>query len=102
MPALSAKPGSRLLIMDTVLPVPSDNEDPNVEAMLRVRDLTMLQTFNSYERELADWIALLDAIGKGGAGNGLKLELKANRKPFGSMMSVLEVGVTSAVPEHAT
>ena len=88
--------------MDTVLPVPSDNEDPNVEAMLRVRDLTMLQTFNSYERELGDWIELLDALGKGGVGNGLRLELKAIRKPFGSMMSVLEVGVTSAAPEHAT
>ncbi|KAH8585876.1 putative sterigmatocystin 8-O-methyltransferase precursor, partial [Bisporella sp. PMI_857] len=56
MPALSAKPGSRLIIMDTVLPVPGDNEDVNVEAMLRVRDLTMLETFNSRERELGDWI----------------------------------------------
>lgn len=84
--------------MDTVLPVPGDNEDPNVEAMLRVRDLTMLETFNSYERELQDWIELLDALD---VGNGLRLELKAIRKPFGSMMSVLEVGLTSAVPEHA-
>jgi len=101
MPALSAKPESRLLIMDTVLPVPSDKEDPNVEAMLRVRDLTMLETFNSYERELGDWIELLDAVGKDGNESGLRLELKAIRKPFGSVMSVLEVGVTKDTPNHA-
>jgi 6-hydroxytryprostatin B O-methyltransferase len=80
--------------MDTVLPVPSDNEDLNVEAMLRVRDLTMLETFNSRERELGDWIELLDALGKGGNGEP-RLELKGIRKPFGSMMSILEVGVAS-------
>ncbi|TVY85233.1 O-methyltransferase aurJ, partial [Lachnellula suecica] len=96
LPALVANPSSRLLIMDTVLPVPSDNEDPIDEAMLRVRDLTMMEAFNSRERELADWERLLDEAGKTEQeGLGVKFVLVGMKKPFGSMMSVLEVAVVS-------
>jgi 6-hydroxytryprostatin B O-methyltransferase len=94
LPALVANPSSRLIIMDTVLPVPSDNEDPIEEAMLRVRDLTMMEAFNSRERELADWERLLDEAGKTEKeGLGVKLVLAGNKKPFGSMMNILEIAV---------
>lgn len=94
LPALVANPASRLLIMDTVLPVPEENEDPTHEAMLRVRDLTMMQAFNSHERELADWERLLDEAGKTDEETlGVRLVLMGVKKPFGSVMSVLEVGV---------
>lgn len=79
--------------MDTVLPVPGENEDPIVEAMLRVRDLTMLQAFNSSERELADWERLLE---EAGADGGFRFVLRGTKKPFASNMSVLEVGVIPA------
>lgn len=94
LPALAANHAvSRLLIMDTVLPVPGENEDPIVEAMLRVRDLTMLQAFNSSERELADWERLLE---EASADGGFKFVLRGTKKPFGSNMSVLEVAVVPA------
>lgn len=51
-------PKGRIVIMDTVLPLPGTV--PRLqEAMLRVRDLTMMQAFNSKERELSDWVELL-------------------------------------------
>jgi len=94
LPALVANPSSRILIMDTVLPVPGDNENPIEEAMLRVRDLTMMEAFNSRERELADWERLLDEAGKTEKqGLGVKLVLVGNKKPFGSMMNILEIAV---------
>ncbi|KAF4592449.1 S-adenosyl-L-methionine-dependent methyltransferase [Ophiocordyceps camponoti-floridani] len=47
------KPGSLILIMETVLPAPA-TVPPWREAKLRCRDMTMLASFNSGERELGD------------------------------------------------
>ncbi|MCJ1366857.1 hypothetical protein MMC16_005987 [Acarospora aff. strigata] len=77
------KPGARIVIMDTVLPTPG-SVPTTQEAMLRVRDLTMMQAFNSHERELDDWTKLL-------ATTEPKLGLKGVVQPFGSVMSVMEV-----------
>ncbi|KAF7546524.1 hypothetical protein G7Z17_g8369 [Cylindrodendrum hubeiense] len=74
---------AKLLIMDTVLPAPG--QVPNsVERIVRVRDLTMMQVFNSHERDLEQWRALLAAADEG-------LRLRQVTKPFGSAMSLLEV-----------
>lgn len=81
LPAL--KHGARLIIMDRVLPVPGSIPSDE-ESLLRVRDLTMMQTFNSKERELEDWTKLL-AEASGG------LALKVVKQPYGSVMSVMEV-----------
>ena len=79
----SMKPGGKLIIMDTVLPQPGSV--PTVtEAALRVRDLSMMQVHNSKERELDEWVALLEGADK-------RLRLKNVVQPFGSSMSVLEV-----------
>ena len=79
----SMKTGGKLIIMDTVLPLPGSV--PSVtEAALRVRDLSMMQVHNSKERELEEWVALL----KGG---DEKLRLVNVVQPYGSSMSVLEV-----------
>ncbi|KAJ5948878.1 hypothetical protein N7454_002185 [Penicillium verhagenii] len=48
------KPGARIIIMDTVLPDPG-SIPASKERLLRVRDLTMMQVFNSQERHLEDW-----------------------------------------------
>lgn len=74
---------SKLLIMDTVLPKPG-SVPVSVERIVRVRDLTMLQAFNSKERDLDDWQSLLALVSP---------DLKLNNvvQPFGSAMSVLEV-----------
>ncbi|UNI24284.1 hypothetical protein JDV02_010042 [Purpureocillium takamizusanense] len=104
LPALAANPGpqgSRLLIMDTVLPLPAGCSsadaalvDPLEEAMLRARDLTMLEIFNSQERELGAWKRLIDEAWRTDPGNtGVRLELVGNKKPLGSNMNVLEVAV---------
>ena len=69
--------------MDTVLPRPG-SVPATQEASLRVRDLSMMQTFNSKEREMEDWIGLLKAVDPA-------LRLKNVVQPFGSSMSVLEV-----------
>ena len=74
---------SRLLIMDSVLPEPG-SVPLSVERVVRVRDLTMMQAFNSKERGLQDWKRLLDAADR-------RLRLVSVVQPPGSDMSVLEV-----------
>lgn len=54
------------------------------EAALRVRDLTMAQSFNSGERELSEWVELFESATP-------KLKLKEWKKPWGSVMSVMVV-----------
>ena len=78
---------SRLLIMDTVLPTPG-SVPVSIERIVRVRDLTMLQAFNSKERDLDDWKNLL-------AITDSRLQLVRVVQPFGSAMSVLEVALGS-------
>ena len=77
------EPGSRLVIMDTVLPAPG-TVGLHEERLLRVRDLTMMQVFNSCERSLEDWQYLLQRV-------GCELVIDNINQPFGSNMSLLEV-----------
>lgn len=81
--AMRCRPSSKLLIMDTMLPKPG-SVPVSVERLVRVRDMTMLQSFNSKERDLNDWKALL-------ADADIGLKLVNVVQPFGSAMSVLEV-----------
>lgn len=85
------KVNSRLLIMDTVLPMPG-SVPVSVERIVRVRDLTMIQAFNSKERDLDDWKDLLAAADP-------HLQLVRVVQPFGSAMSVLEVAFGLATAE---
>ncbi|KAL8921411.1 MAG: hypothetical protein Q9208_005737 [Pyrenodesmia sp. 3 TL-2023] len=101
LPALKT-PGSRLVIMDTVLPA-AGSVAASEEALLRVRDLTtfsfpvvVLQAFNSKERELNDWERLF-SFASADAADG-KLVLKSVNKPLGSVMSLLEVVWESSQP----
>lgn len=54
----AAKPDSRILIMDMVLPTPG-SASRTLEAALRQKDLAMLHTFNAKEREVEDWQSVL-------------------------------------------
>ena len=81
--------GARLLIMDTVLPKPG-SVPVSVERVVRVRDLTMLQAFNSKERDPDDWKALLGQVDE-------RLRLVGIVQPFGSDMSILEVELGPAL-----
>lgn len=84
--ALKVNTRSRLVIMDTVLPLPGSISIVE-EALLRVRDLTMIQAFNSKERELGEFENLFaKACDQDGS-----LVLKQITKPPGSVMSVMEV-----------
>lgn len=84
--ALKANPHARLIVMDTVLPLPG-SISPVEEALLRVRDLTMIQAFNSKERELGEFLQLFSqARDQDGC-----LTLRTITKPPGSVMSVMEV-----------
>ncbi|KAI4153049.1 MAG: hypothetical protein LQ340_002536 [Diploschistes diacapsis] len=86
------KTKSRLLIMDTVLPTPG-SVPVSVERLARVRDLTMMQAFNSKERDLADWKHLIAAADP-------SLQLVNVMQPFGSAMSILEVTLGSTTTEN--
>lgn len=79
----SRTPAAKILIMDTVLPAPGQVPS-SVERIVRVRDLTMMQVFNSHERDLEQWEALLAAADE-------RLRLRRVVEPFGSAMSLLEV-----------
>ncbi|KAM3429292.1 hypothetical protein NHJ13734_008232 [Beauveria thailandica] len=59
--AEALKPGARIIVMDTVLPDPG-SIPVSKERLLRVRDLTMMQVFNSQERHLEDWMAIVGKI----------------------------------------
>lgn len=84
--ALKSNPHARLIIMDTVLPLPGSISTVE-EALLRVRDLTMIQAFNSRERELGEFTKLFaQACDQDGC-----LMLRNIIKPPGSVMSVMEV-----------
>jgi 6-hydroxytryprostatin B O-methyltransferase len=69
--------------MDTILPEPG-SVPAMEESALRVRDLTMAQSFNSGERELSEWVELF-------ASATPKLRLKEWKKPLGSVMSIMVV-----------
>jgi 6-hydroxytryprostatin B O-methyltransferase len=88
LPVLVGRPSARLIIMDTILPDPG-TIPTNEEALLRVRDLTMLQAFNSKERELNDWKTLFATVSAEKSGGALKLQNVT--KPFGSLMSLMEI-----------
>lgn len=101
MPALKASGrDARLLIQDTVLPVPGCI-GPTQETLLRVRDLTMMHSFKSKERELVKFVELLDLASSWDA----KLALKSIHTPPGSWISVLEVAYeqmpNADVTEHS-
>ena len=82
--------------MDTVLPPPG--AVPVLEeALLRVRDLTMMQALNSLERELADFERLFALACDDDGG---RLMLKNVIKPPGSMMSIMEVVYVSNTEER--
>ena len=85
------KTKSRLLIMDTVLPEPG-SVPVTVERIVRVRDLTMMQAFNSKERDLEGWKDLLAAADP-------ILQLVSVNQPYGSAMSVLEVALDPTTGE---
>jgi 6-hydroxytryprostatin B O-methyltransferase len=74
---------SRLFIMDTVLPEPG-SVPISVERIARARDLTMMQSFNSKERESEEWQALITAAHS-------RMRLIGVNQPFGSAMSILEI-----------
>lgn len=78
----AAKPESRILIMDMVLPTPG-SASRTLEATLRQKDLAMLHAFNAKEREVEDWRSVLQKADP-------CLEIKAIRRPDGSQHSVIE------------
>ena len=84
--ALKANPTARMIVMDTVLPVPG-SIGTTEEALLRVRDLTMIQAFNSKERELGAFTELFANAGDGAG----RLVLRNCVMESGSVMSVMEV-----------
>lgn len=77
-------PGSRIVIMDMVLPKPGSGST-TLEAALRQKDLSMLMTFNSKERESSDWYDLIQKVSP-------DLGIHAVQRPDGSQHSVIEVG----------
>jgi 6-hydroxytryprostatin B O-methyltransferase len=80
--AAAMKPGARAVVMDTVLPPPGKGPGGLAEAGLRVRDLTMAQSFNGGEREMEDWVRLVEGVRPG-------LGLVRWEQPKGSAMAML-------------
>ena len=72
-----------MLIMDTVLPDPGQALVAK-ERLLRVRDMAMMQTFNSLERSLDDWLTILERVDP-------RLDIRNIVQPPGSVMSVMEI-----------
>lgn len=77
------KEGSRIVIMDMVLPTPGTSSQ-TFEAALRQKDLTMRQVLNAKEREVEDWHALIRKVDE-------RLRIVAIRRPEGSQQSIIEI-----------
>lgn len=77
------KIGSRIIIMDMVLPKPG-TASTTFEAALRQKDLMMREVMNAKEREVEDWYSLVGKVDK-------NLEIRAIRRPEGSQHSVIEI-----------
>lgn len=75
--------------MDSVMPTPGSIPSTQ-ERLIRHRDLTMLQSFNSLERDIDDWKDLLSRADD-------RLSLVNVVQPVGSVMSVLEVKLSPVV-----
>ncbi|KAJ9142488.1 6-hydroxytryprostatin B O-methyltransferase [Pleurostoma richardsiae] len=75
---LRANGSVMLILTDRLLPEPGSVLDPEVEAVARARDLTMLQLANEGETELLELIALVDSVrdGEGGLVVANKLRLR--------------------------
>ncbi|KAH7257939.1 putative O-methyltransferase [Fusarium tricinctum] len=82
-PALTSR--SRILIMDTVLPNPG-SIPASKERLLRVRDLTMMQVFNSLERGIEDWRVIFAEVDPG-------LVVESVSTPPGSNLSLIELSL---------
>ena len=75
--------GSRIVIMDMVLPTPGTSSR-TLEAALRQKDLMMRQVLNAKEREVEDWQALIRSVDE-------RLQIIAIRRPEGSQHSIIEI-----------
>ncbi|KAL9079180.1 MAG: hypothetical protein Q9157_001931 [Trypethelium eluteriae] len=83
------KEGSRIVIMDMVLPRPGTSSIA-LEAALRQKDLTMRQVVNAKEREVEDWQALVRKVDEG-------LRIVAIRHPEGSQHSIIEISRSTSL-----
>ncbi|KAI4859218.1 putative O-methyltransferase [Hypoxylon rubiginosum] len=79
-PAL--KKGSRILIMDFVMPPPGVLPN-SVERKLRAMDVTMLEIGNAKERDLDEWKALFEQADQ-------RFVFKGMQQPPGSSLAILE------------
>ena len=79
------KSGSKIVIMDMVLPTPGSGQR-TFEAALRQKDLTMKQVLNAKEREIEDWRSLIQDVDP-------RLRIKAIRTPEGCQHSVIELSL---------
>ncbi|KAK8015638.1 hypothetical protein PG991_008526 [Apiospora marii] len=83
VPAMQANPNANVVVMDCVLPAPG-SVPRSVERVVRVRDLTMTQMFNSQERALEDWEAIFERADPG-------LRIASVSQPVGSVLALIKV-----------
>ncbi|ORY59300.1 putative O-methyltransferase [Pseudomassariella vexata] len=81
VPSMRSK--SSIVIMDSVLPAP-ESVPRSSERIIRVRDLTMIQVFNSQERAVEDWEAILEKVDS-------TLKISTISQPFGSVLALIKV-----------
>ncbi|KAI3340507.1 O-methyltransferase [Ustulina deusta] len=74
---------SHVLIVDCVVPDPGSVPSVN-ERMFRASGIRMMTLFNSLERDLDDWKALIEAVDS-------RLRINAVNTPVGSFRSVIDV-----------
>ncbi|KAK8058409.1 hypothetical protein PG994_008857 [Apiospora phragmitis] len=87
----SLRANSSIVIMDCVLPEPG-SVPRSRERLLRVRDLTMMGTFNSQERTIKDWEAIFQEADP-------RLQITMISQPFGSVMSLIKVELAQQVAD---
>ena len=83
------KEGSRIVIMDMVLPIPGTSSQ-TLEAALRQKDLMMRQVLNARERDLEDLQANIRSVEE-------SLQIVAIRRPEGSQHSIIEISHSAMV-----
>ncbi|KAK8058410.1 hypothetical protein PG994_008858 [Apiospora phragmitis] len=81
--AKSLRRGAHIIVMDFVMPQPGSILSTR-ERLLRYKDLVMMQLFNSQERDVTDWIAIIAQVQP-------RLRITGVSQPNGSDFSLLDI-----------
>jgi hypothetical protein len=88
--------------MDQIMPASPHTLPEPLERVKRSQDLQMMLLCNAKERDEGEWADLFQQAGEGVLEQGKALGIVGVKSPPGSLMSLIEVGITDSPGEEGT